>query len=419
MDNTFLTMSNRELNRYEIINRLMREEINGIEASHLIGLSTRQIRRIKSNVKKHGPQALVHGNRGRQSNRRLPDKERDKIIKLLHRYYFDFWPTHASEKLNEVHDIVHDPKTIRQIMIDEGLWKPRKIKRKEHREWRQRRSHYGAMQQFDGSYHPWFEDRLPDKQCLLLAVDDATGKLTHAKFDEHEGVFPVFDFWLEYLQNHGKPMSIYMDRFSTYSMNQKLAKENPDTLTQFQRALNELRIEPILAYSPEAKGRVETVFGTLQNRLVKEMRLRKINTVKEANQYLKNEFIPWYNAKYAIEPRAKADLHNLLTKQEKNKLDSIFTKQETRTIQNDFTISHKTSWYQLTKDQPVTIQKKDKVIIEEKRDNTISIRLRGKYLNYKPIFKGQKQVKRQIPWVLQATYKGKTKMPELTKVGHF
>lgn len=402
-------MSNQELNRYDIIKRLISGDLNGTEAAELIGLSIRQTKRLKATVKQFGIKGIIHGSRGKKSNRRLPDKERKKIIELLYKHYPDFWPTHASEKLNEVHNICHDPKTIRQIMIDEGLWKPQKIKKKEHREWRQRKPHYGEMQQFDGSYHNWLEDRIIGKQCLLLSIDDATSKITHAKFDEHEGVFPVYDFWLEYLQIHGKPMSIYMDRFSTYSMNHKLAKENPDTLTQFQRAMRELRIEPILAQSAEAKGRVETVFGTLQNRLVKEMRLKKINTVKQANEYLKNEFIPWYNTRYSIQARTNTDLHNKLIIEERNKLNSIFTKQETRIVQNDFTISHKTNWYQLIKEQPVTVQKKDKVTIEEKRDHSINIRLRGKYLNYKLILKGQKQTKRQIPWILHASTKIKQK----------
>ena len=352
---------------------------------------------------------MVHGNRGKRSNRKLPDKERERIVKLLHKHYYDFWPTHASEKLNEMHGISHDPKTIRQILIDEKLWKPRKSKRKEHREWRQRRPHFGEMEQFDGSYHKWFEDRILDKQCLLLAVDDATGNITQAKFDEHEGVFPVFDFWQEYLKNKGKPLSIYMDRFSTYSMNQKLAKENPDTLTQFQRAIRELKIEPILAKSPEAKGRVETLFGTLQNRLVKEMRLRKINAIKQANEYLENEFIPWYNSKYGIEPRAKANLHNQLTQKEKKHIDSIFSRQEQRVVQNDFTISYNTKWLQLIKQQPVTIQKRDRVIVEEHRDGSIKIGLRGKYLNFRPISKGQKQTKKTIPWVYLPIHLSKNK----------
>jgi hypothetical protein len=266
-------MSQQDLSRYDIIKRLIRKEINGSVAAELIGLSVRQVRRLKRRVILYGPNGLIHGNRGRVGHRRLPDKERKQIIALLHKHYYDFWPRHAAEKLDELHGIVRDPKTIRQIMIDEGLWKPKRGKKKtEHRQWRQRKAHLGEMEQFDGSYHPWFEDRLPGEQCLLLSVDDATSKITHAQFDEHEGVFPVFGFWLEYLSVHGKPMAIYVDKFSTYSMNHKLAKENPDTLTQFQRALRELRIEPILANSPQAKGRVETTFGTLQNRLIKEMR---------------------------------------------------------------------------------------------------------------------------------------------------
>jgi len=419
MAKTFLSMSKEELSRYDIIKRLIRGEINGTEASKFIGLSIRQTRRLKAGVKENGPKALIHGNRGKQSNSALPAKEREKIIKLLHENYYDFWPTHASEKLAEVHDIVRDPKTIRQILIDEKLWKPRKNKKKEHREWRLRKAHYGEMQQFDGSYHEWFEERIPGKQCLLLAVDDATSSITKAKFDEHEGVFPVFAFWREYLLKQGKPMNIYMDRFSTYSMNQKLAKENPDTLTQFQRAMRELRIESILAHSAEAKGRVETMFKTLQNRLVKEMRLKKINTIEQANKYLQDEFIHWYNNKYAVQSRAKANLHNKLTNGELKKLDSIFSRQEQRTVQNDFTISYKTHWFQLTKQQPVTIQKRDKVIVEEYKDNSIQIRLRGKYLNYTTIQKGQKQVKKTIPWILHANSTVKEKVPELTKVGHF
>lgn len=420
MDKTFLSMSKQDLDRYDVIKRLIRKDINGTEAAKLIGLSVRQIRRLKGNVAARGPQALIHGNRGKQSNRRMPNKEKKKIIKLLHRRYHDFWPTHASEKLHELHNISRDPKTIRQIMIDQGLWKPRKgKKKKEHREWRQRKAQYGEMEQFDGSYEYWFENRLAGKQCLLLSVDDATNDITHARFDNSEGVFPVFTFWLEYLHIHGKPMSVYMDRFSTYSMNHKLAKENPNTLTQFQRAMRELRIEPILAKSAEAKGRVETTFGTLQNRLIKEMRLKNISTIEEANQYLKDEFIPWYNAKYAIQARGKANFHKNISSKEKRQLTSIFSKQEERTVQNDFTISFNTQWLQLTKKQPATIQKRDKVVVEQHLDGSIKIRLRGKYLNHKPISKGKKQMKKQIPWVIAANCITKEPNYELTKVGHF
>ena len=404
MDKTFLPMSNKELNRYDIVKRLIRGEISEKEASGFMRISIRQTRRLKSSVNQHRAAGLIHGNRGKISNRRIPEKEKEKIIKLLHKHYYDFWPAHASEKLREKHNICRDPKTIRQIMIDEGLWKPRKIKRKEHREWRQRRANFGEMEQFDGSYHEWLEDRLPGKQCLLLSVDDATGFITYAKFDEHEGVFPVFDFWREYIDIHGKPMSIYMDRFSTYSMNHKLAKDNPDTLTQFQRSLGKLHIESILAYSPEAKGRVETMFRTLQNRLVKEMRLKNICTIEKANKYLKEKFIPWYNNKYAISPRGRANLHKKLNKTEKKSIKSIFSKQKTKTVHNDFTISYNKQWYQLTKQQPVTIQKKDKVTVEEYRDGKVKIRLRGKYLNFTPISKGLREHLKKAPqtWFIAA-----------------
>ena len=416
MDKTFLAMSKKEIGHYDIIQRLIRGEINGSQAADLAHLSTRHIRRMKALTCKKGVAGLIHGNRGKHGNRRLPDKERLKIIQLLHKNYHDFWPTHASEKLNEIHNIRHDPKTIRSIMIAEELWKPRKTKKKEHREWRQRRAFYGEMQQFDGSYHCWFEDRIEGKQCLLLSVDDATGDITHARFSKDEGTFPVFDFWLEYVENNGKPMSIYTDRFSTYKMTQQQAVENHDTKTQFQRAMEELNIETIFALSPEAKGRVETMFGTLQNRLIKEMRLKNISSIEKANQYLKDEFIPWYNKKYSVEARGESNLHKKLNEDDKKHMESILSRQTQRTVQNDFTISFDTRWHQLLKEQPVTVQKRDRVIMEERVNGEIKIRLRGKYLNYKIIPKGIKEVKKNIPWVL-ATPTVKT--PIYSQVGHF
>jgi len=208
----------------------------------------------------------------------LPAKEQERIKMLLHERYADFKPTFASEKLRENHYLDHDPKTIRQIMINEGLWQPkRKEKISVHRAWRERRSHYGEMIQFDGSYEHWLEDRAGTGElCLLAAIDDATGKIVAARFAEHEGVFPVFGFWQEYLFLRGKPMAIYTDKFSTYKMNQKQAMENHDQKTQFQRATSELQIEAIFAESPQAKGRVERLFGVLQDRLIKELRLAKI-----------------------------------------------------------------------------------------------------------------------------------------------
>jgi len=396
-------MSQKEINRYAIVKRLISREINGTEAANLLKLSIRQTKRLKAKVKKQGPQGLIHGGRGQKSHNQIPPKEQTKIISLLQSRYHDFKPTLASEKLRENHGIARDPKTIRQIMINQELWQPKKKRQPEHRQWRQRKSFFGEMEQFDGSYHYWLEGRGP-YCCLQAAVDDATGKITHGRFDSDEGVFPTFAFWREYLLKNGKPVSIYLDRFSTYKMTQKVAQENHDAKTQFQRAMAEVNIELITAYSPEAKGRVERIFGTLQDRLIKEMRLRNISTIKEANLFLQNEFIPWYNRRFAVEPRNQANLHQPLTKKEEQRLDRIFTRQKERTVQNDFTISYQNQWYQLLKGQSVTVCKQDKVIIEENQTGQIQIRLRGKYLNCQSILKRPKE-KKNIPWVLPATIK--------------
>ncbi len=396
-------MSQKEINRYAIIKRLINREIDGTEAARFLSLSVRQTKRLKARVKNQGAAGLIHGHRGKPGNRRLSDSKRQKIIKLLSRHYPDFGPTLASEKLEENHRLDYDPKTIRQIMIEQELWQPKKKKQSEHRAWRQRKSFFGEMQQFDGSYEYWLEGRGP-YCCLQLAVDDATGKITDGRFDLNEGVFPTFAFWQQYLRKNGKPVSIYLDRFSTYKMTQKVAMENHDTKTQFQRAMTELGIELITAYSPQAKGRVERIFGTLQDRLIKEMRLRNISTIEQANHFLKNEFIPWYNQRFAVQTRGKANLHQPLTKKEEQQLDHIFTRQTLRSVQNDFTISYQNQWYQLIKGQPVTVCKQDKVMVEENQTGQIQIRLRGRYLNYQPIPKRQKENK-TIPWVLPATIK--------------
>jgi hypothetical protein len=396
-------MSQKELNRYDIIKRLIHKEINGPKAANLLKLSTRQIRRLKAKTKESGAAGLIHGNRGKQSNHKIPETNKEKMVALLHKHYYDFGPTLAQEKLTEIHHIIHDPKTIRQIMIDEKLWQPKaKRQKSEHRQWRQRKSNFGEMVQFDGSYEYWFEDR-NDKCCLLASVDDATGKIIKAKFAQDEGVFPVFGFWLEYLKKQGKPHFVYLDKFSTYKMTQKVAQDNHDTKTQFQRAMAELQIEPIFANSPQAKGRVERLFGTLQDRLIKELRLNNISSIKAANEFLEKTFIPIFNAKFSVEPKSKANLHTPLTQKERKQLASIFSRQILRTVQNDFTISFKNHWYQLTKEQPATICKKDKVIVEEHLDGQVMIRLRSKHLNYQVLPVRPK--KQSQPWVLAATLK--------------
>ena len=242
------------------------------------------------------------------------------------------------------------------------------------------------MQQFDGSYHPWFEGRneaeVGSEQCLLLAVDDATGRPTRAEFDYNEGVKPVFKFWKEYIEENGAPVAIYTDKFSTYKVNHKNAVDNKELMTQFQRAMEQLNVKVIHANSPQAKGRVEKMNGTFQRRLVKEMRLANVNTIAEANIFLKEVFIPKFNKQFAVVPKKEADLHRKLSDKQLAELNSIFSVHSERAIQNDYTVRFKNKYYQLEEIQTTTIYKRDKVMIEEHLNGEIKICFKGKQLNY-------------------------------------
>lgn len=377
-------MSKKEIDRHTVLVRLIKKEIKRSHAARLLKLSARHVTRLKHAVVKFGADALVNKQRGQPSHNRIPESERKMIARLLTEKYPDFSATFAAEKLKKHDKIDRDPKTIRAIQEEAGLVEPRKNPvRDKYRSWRQRRSAFGEMEQFDGSYHDWFEGRGGiTEACLLASIDDATGKVTKAEFAPHEGVFPVFAFWRQYLETHGKPRSVYMDKFSTYKMNSAAAKLNPDLKTQFQRAMETLQIEPIFAHSPQAKGRVERFFETAQDRLVKEMRLAGISTVEEANRFLIEVFIPAFNERFSVAPASEANLHQPLSAHERKALSSVFSRQETRIVNNDFTISFQNQWLQLTEHQPVTVCKKDEVTVEEHLDHTIHIRLRGKDLNY-------------------------------------
>ena len=412
MANTFsLPMSTKEIDRLDILRRLLRSEISGPMAANSLALSTRQVRRLKASVKKNGALGLIHGNRGKPSPNRLPDNERKRIVALVSEKYLDFTPTFAAEKLSEVHGIDHDPKTIQAVLVEANVWIKRiKRKKEQHRSWRERRPARGDLIQFDGSYEHWFEDR-GGEACLLAAIDDATGEVVHAMFDYDEGVVPVCGFWEAYLAKHGKPLAIYLDKFSTYRMNLPTARENADTLTQFQRAMQELHIEVIHANSPQAKGRVERLFQTLQDRLVKELRLNNISDIETANKFLTEKFIPAFNTKFAVDPRTKANHHRPLIQRETNNLSAILCRQEERTVRSDFTISYATHWYQLTAEQPVNVCKKDVIIVEERRGGAVQMRLRGKYLNYYTLpVRPSKTLKTPI-WVLPASERPVAKPP--------
>lgn len=379
MPQKLICMSEKELSRYDVIKSLIDGKINGTDASKQIGVSIRHVKRLKIKVDEHGAKGLIHKNRGQISNRKLDPEIVKKAEKYLKEKYYDFGPTFAAEKLDEVHKIRMGKETVRGIMTNLELWKP-KLRRQSGKwhTWRARKENYGEMQQFDGSYHVWFGD---EESCLLLSVDDATGKITHAKFDINESTVAVFNFFLEYFDKNGFPISIYLDKFSTYKINHKNAVDNKDMITQFERAMNQVGVNPIVAHSPEAKGRVERMNGTLQDRLVKELRLAGITTPREANKFLE-EYIPKFNAKFAVVPKRKKNIHRIISEQIKEKLPQIFSIQNQRKVHNDYTVMFKNNYFQLNREQSVTVYKKDTVIVEEHLDGSVKLCLKNHYLNY-------------------------------------
>lgn len=408
--NQLITMTKNEARRYEIINDLIAKQIDGTEAAKLLSRSVRQVKRMKKAVIDLGIKGIIHGNRGKISHNKTDENVLVKAKEHLKTTYYDFNPLLAQEHLRDDCQIELSKEAVRQLMIGEGLWKPRKrgeIKTKH--QWRERKDNYGEMQQFDGSYHNWFEGRNVEvvglEQCLLLSVDDATGDITEAKFEHNEGVEAVFRFWRDYFKINGLPMSIYLDKFSTYKINHKNAVDNKDLMTQFERAMKQLNVKVIHAHSPQAKGRVEKMNGTLQRRLVKEMRLNNINTIEEANRFIREKFIPKFNKQFAVISKKKADLHRKLDDKKIDELDKILSIQSERIINNDYTIRFKNNYYQLEEIQSTTVYKKNKVIIEEHLNGEIKICLRSAYLNY---FKLPERPKREIDVKLVALTKRKS-----------
>lgn len=390
MGKDLVKLSQKELIYHEVIRKALDGKYTNRQAAEELNLTIRQVRRIKNKVRDDGAAGLAHKSRGKLGRRNISAEIIKQTGELIKNHYWDFGPTFASEKLEENHGINLSKETVRRIMIDDGLWKARPLKEKAHyRAWRERKEYFGDMEQFDGSYHNWFEGRLLDasgipltETCLLAAIDDATGKLTKLKFDGSEGVVPVNTFWQEYVKTLGKPGKIYLDRFSTYKVNTKHLFNDSTVLTQFERAMEKLKVEVIHANSPQGKGRVERLFETLQDRLVKELRLAGINTIAEANQFLEEIFIPKFDAKFSVAPRKPDNAHAALSEEETKQLDNIFSIQSYRSVNNDFTIRFKGQWLQLAEQQPTLVLRRDDVAVEEHLNGSIHLKLRDKYLNF-------------------------------------
>lgn len=374
-----IMVSSEELRRLGIVNKVLSQEISQQEASDVIGLGDRQVRRIVKRVRDKGECGIVHGLRGKPGNHQIDKERRQRIIRLYRRQYEGFGPLLASEKFWERDKIKVCDETLRLWLIEESLWKPRKRREASKHTWLARKEHYGEMVQMDGSHHDWLEGRGP-KMVLLGYIDDARGKV-YARFYEYEGTQPAMDSLKRYIQKNGMPSSIYLDKHSAYKVNKKETyREWPfrdmEELTQFGRACRQLGVELIYANSPQAKGRVERVFETFQDRLVKEMRLNNIKTGNEANKFLSG-YLPKFNKKFMVPAKRSGDLHRDASG---IKLDEILSVQTERALRNDRTIAHDKKWYQV-----LAKTRAKKVTVHEYLNGRMAIKHNNNRLEYKPI----------------------------------
>ena len=375
---TVRLMSDGELRRLEVLRDLDRQRLTTAAAGQLLGLERRQVFRLLKAFRLEGPNGLISKRRGCHSNRRKPEELRTKALTIIRQRYWDFGPTLAAEKLREVHGITLGRETLRLWMITDGLWCDRKQRRKQVHQPRHRRDCIGELVQVDGSEHWWFEDRGP--QCTLLVfVDDATSRLMHLQFVESELTFAYFHAARAYLEAWGKPVALYSDKHGVFRVNHPGALGG-DGMTQFGRALHALNIDIICANSSPAKGRVERANKTLQDRLVKELRLAGAATLAEGNALLPG-FIADYNARFAKPPANKKDLHRPL--RAGDDLDDAFAWKEERTLSRALTLQYDKILFILEPSEQAKAAIGKRVTVVDYPDGRLAIRYRGVELAYR------------------------------------
>ena len=401
-------MSVIERDRLETLGRVKRGEMTVVCAAGLLDVSLRQMRRIYKRFKSRGAEGLVHGLRGRVSNRRLPESTAALAVKLHQENYADFGPTLACEKLCSEHDVVISPDTLTGLLKARGLW-VRRRRRGKHRRRRERRSSFGSLVQMDGSHHDWFEGRAP-KCVMMVMIDDATG-ITYGRFYPGETTEAAFDVTGRWIEKYGVPRSIYVDRHSIYR-----DEDHPQKPTQFGRGMKELSVVLIQAHSPQAKGRVERRHRVFQDRLVKELRLRRINTIDAANTLLDEMFLDEINRRYAIKPADELDLHRPV--QAGVDLKDVLCVIEQRVVGNNWCVRWKNRWLQIDSKHANLRLPRKKVMVRQQADGSLTVTYQGQRLalsqpGSKPqASKPRKKVVNNQQWKPPATHPWKTGLPE-------
>jgi transposase len=376
-----LRLSGKERRRLEVLGKVKRGDIRLTKAAELLSVSYRQVLRIWERYEAEGSAGLKHGLRDRVSNRRIDVGRRERVLELYQGKYGDFGPTLAVEYLRKDDGEDLSEETLRRWLMAAGLWQARRQGAR-HRKWRERRAHWGEMVQMDGSWHDWFEGRR-EWAALMVLIDDATN-WTYAKFFESETTAAAMSVFGEYVGLYGLPRSLYVDRASIYETTRDSTVEEAlqavGPLTQFGRAMRELEVELILARSPQAKGRVERRHGVFQDRFVKALRLKQIDTLESANEYLAREFLYELNERFSVAARSEADLHRPLGRGVR--LEHVLSYQEERVVQNDWTVSWCNRIFQLDeRHQKLSLARK-KILVSELLDGTIRLTSRGENLRW-------------------------------------
>jgi transposase len=377
-----IAMSVRERRRMTVMTRVTGGVLKLFTAAEMMRVSYRQAKRILQRYRQDGDAGLVHRGRGRGSNRQRPASERKRALALYAAKYHGFGPLLASEHLADDHGLVVDHETLRRWLVAAGTWKPQH-KRAAHRAARERRPRRGDLVQIDGSEHDWFEGRGP-RAVMMVMVDDAT-TTTYARFYAAEDTAAAYDIFDRYVHLYGLPAALYPDRDSIYictreaNLEEELAHLGPET--QFARAMRELNVDLIPAYSPQAKGRVERRHGLFQDRLVKEMRLLGICTIETANAYLDGKFLRLVNERYTVEPSDPSNGHR--QRPSDATLALVLTWQEPRSVANDWTIRWNNRRLQIDARHAALGLPGRRVVVIERRDGTLAILYRGRMLTFR------------------------------------
>jgi len=372
-----ITVGMRELDRLKTVQAVVDGNLKPGLAARRLGITARQLRRVVRRYRAEGPAGMASRLRGQPSNHQLPPGLAERALGLIRDRYADFGPTLACEKLAECHGLVLAKETVRRLMSEAGYWVPRRQRPPKIYQPRRRRDCLGELVQIDGSDHPWFEDRAPACTALVY-VDDATSRIMAIHFAHSESAFSYFIATRAYLERHGKPAALYSDKASVFRVNHPAARDGGGC-TQFGRALYELNIEGICANSSQAKGRVERAHLTLQDRLVKELRLRGISTIQAGNAYLP-EFCEDFNQRFAVLPRSNHDAHRPLLKTEN--LDLILSHQKTACLSKNLTAQFQKVIYQIQSDRPDYALRHAQVTICENAKGEVTILYKNKPLPY-------------------------------------